>query len=89
MIWTTMIRYWKAALVPLLLLGAFLLRLSGARSASRKIESKANKKKVEFTKKVMKKDKEIELEHDVRTEDLADDIEKKGTSDELSDPNDW
>ena len=89
MIWTTMIRYWKAALVPLLIFGAFLLRLSGARSASRKIESKANKKKVEFAKKVMKKDKEIELEHDVRVEELHDEIKKKKTSSELSDPNEW
>jgi len=36
---------------------------------------------------VLKKDKEVELEHDVRTEQLEQEIEEKKASSELSDPN--
>ena len=89
MIWMTIKRYWNLVLPLLLISGAFLMRLSGARNASRKIEAKANEKKLEHAQDVMKKDKEIELEHDVRTEELADEVKKKNTSSELSDPNDW
>ena len=87
MIWMT--RYWKAALVPLLIFGAFLLRLSGARAASRKIESKINEAKAEHAKNVMTADNEFEQEHDSRTEDLAKQVESDGVSDELSKPNEW
>jgi len=84
-----MIRYWKAALVPLLLLGAFLLRLSGKRAASNKIESKLNKARAEHAKDVMESDLDVDREHDVRTEEIAEEIEKKKTSSELSKPNEW
>ena len=84
-----MIRYWKAASVLLLIFGAFMLRLSGARNASRKIESKANKARAEHAKDVMESDLEVDREHDVRTEELAKQLEEGSVSDELSKPNDW
>ena len=82
-------KYWNLALVLLLPLGVFLLRLSGARSATKKIENKLTEKKLKHAENVMAKDVEIELEHDVRVEELADEVEKKKTSKELSNPNDW
>ena len=82
-------KYWNLALLLLLPLGAFLMRLSGARSASRKIEHEITRKRLEHATQVMAKDKEIELEHDKRTEELVDELEKNSTSSELSDPNSW
>jgi hypothetical protein len=37
----------------------------------------------------MEQDKEIESDFDQRTKELAEQIEKDGTSSELSDPNNW
>ena len=87
MIWIK--KYWNLALLLLLPLGAFLLRLSGARSASRKIESKANKARAEHAKDVMESDLEIDRQHDTRSEEIAEEIEKHKTSSELSNPNEW
>ena len=68
---------------------AFLLRIAGLRSKALSKQNDKLKATVQHQKDVMVKDKEIELEHDVRTEELADEIEKNGTSGELSDPNRW
>ena len=87
MIWMT--KYWKAALVPLLIFGAFLLRLSGAQAATRKIESKINEAKVEHAMNVMNADNRLDLEQDLRTKTLAQELEDKKASSELSDPNEW
>ena len=89
MIWTKINLYLKAALVPLLLLGAFLLRLSGKRDATRKIESKINKAKADHAKVVMESDLEIDIQHDTRSEEIAEEIEEKKTSSELEKPNEW
>ena len=87
MIWMT--KYWKAALVPLLIFGAFLLRLFGAQAATRKIESKLNAAKVEHAMNVMNADNRSDLDHDVRTKTLAQELEEKKASSELSKPNQW
>lgn len=68
---------------------AFLLQFVGARSKRLKYEAEAFKAKAHHAKTVMEKDKEIDLEYDKRTKELADDVEKNGTSDELRDPNKW
>ena len=87
MIWIK--KYWNLALLLLLPLGAFLLRWSGARSASRKIESKLNKAKADHAKVVMESDLEIDIQHDTRSEEIAEEIEEKKTSSELENPNEW
>jgi len=84
-----MTRYWKAALVPLLIFGAFLLRLSGAQAATRKIESKLNSAKADHAMNVMNADNRLDLDHDVRTTTLAQELEEKKASSELSNPNEW
>ena len=68
---------------------AFLLKIVGARSKRLSRQNEKLKANVQHQREVMQKDKEVELEHDVRTEELADEVEKNGTSSELSDPNKW
>lgn len=68
---------------------AFALKFMGARNKRLEHEAKTQRVKYEKVKEVMEKDIEIDWEYDKRTEELADEIKKKRTSSELSDPNRW
>ena len=68
---------------------ALMLRIFGLRLKQQKQRAKTQEARANHALNVMERDKEIELEHDTRTEELADEIEKNGTSDELSNPNGW
>jgi hypothetical protein len=59
------------------------------RSSSKKKEAEMMKARAEYLTRVMEQDKEIESDFDQRTKELAEQIEKDGTSSELSDPNNW
>jgi Na+/phosphate symporter len=87
-IWLTIKKYWTLASGLLITLGSSLLTLLLLRSRQNRKDAKEARARVEHAKRVMEKDVEIEREHDKRTEDLADDIEN-GSSNELSDPNNW
>ena len=81
--------YALAFLSGLVTILALVLRMRGLQLKQEKIKSKAAEAKAEHAKKVMERDIEIDREFDKRTEDLARDIKKKRTSDELSNPNKW
>ena len=89
MILTKMKGYLIAGWSLLLSLGTFLLTLSVTRSRQRKKDNEILKARMKHQKDVMIADKEFEQEHDKRTEDLRDQVEKDGVSDELSNPNEW
>lgn len=85
----TIIGYWRAALTLLLSLGASLVTFLLMRSGQNRKDAKEAKKQAERVIEIAEKHKEIDREFDKRTEDLAHEIEKKKTSSELSNPNDW
>lgn len=89
MIWLTIKKYWTLAWGLLLSVGSSLLTFLLLRSRQNKREKKMAEARADHLKNVMVTDKEIELEHDKRTEDLKDQVEKDGVSDELKEPNKW
>mgnify|MGYP001826581473 CR=1 FL=1 len=89
LIWGKMKTYALLILSGLVSVLGLLLTISGSRSKRLKRQAETYKAKAHHAKKVMEKDVEIEREHDERTEKLADEIEKKKTSSELSEPNEW
>ena len=89
MILTKMKGYLIAGWSLLLSLGTFLLTLSVTRSRQRKKDNEILKARMKHQKDVMIADKEFEQERDQRTEQLRDDIEKKKSSSELENPNEW
>ena len=86
---TTLKTYGLLILSGLVSVLALALKISGARSKRLEKANDSLKAQVDHQKDVMVKDKEIELEHDVRTEELRNEIKKNGTSSQLSNPNDW
>ena len=58
-------------------------------AATRKIESKLNSAKVDHAMNVMNADNRLDLDHDVRTKTLAQELEEKKASSELSNPDEW
>ena len=81
--------YAKLIWSGLLFVGGAVLSFLLMQSRSNRKEKKRIKAQYEHAKKVMQKDVEIELEFDERTERLKDEVEKKKSSSELSNPNDW
>lgn len=79
--------YLLAAWSLLLSLGTFLLTFSLLRSGRNKRERKEAEARLRHAQDVMEQDKEIERELDVRTEELANDVEKRRA--ELRNPNTW
>ena len=73
----------------LLTVGASLVTLLLTRSAKNRREKKMAEAREKHLRDVMIADKEYEQEHDKRTEDLRDQVEKDGVSGELKDPNKW
>ena len=78
-----------ATLGVLLTATTVLLRMFFLRSQRLEKANEENKAKLKHTQDVMIADKEFEQEHDQRTEQLRDDIEKKKSSSELENPNEW
>ena len=68
---------------------AFLLKMSSSRSKRLKTQSEHYKAQAEKAKEVVKKDIEISTDADERTKKAAEEIEREGHTDELSDPNNW
>lgn len=68
---------------------AFLVRIFYSRSQKFKKQADVYKSQAEYTKKVLEKDIETEMEHESRSAKIVKDIEDKGDTDELSDPNQW
>lgn len=89
MIWGRIKTYGLLILSALAAVLAFLLKIFASRGKRLKIEAETYKAKAHHAKSVMKKDVEIDREYDERTEKLAEEIERKKTSSELSNPNDW
>jgi len=87
-LWNRVKSYAVLALTVLVSLLGFLARFFYLRSQEEKKNAREAKARADHAKKVMVEDNEIELEHDTRTEELADEI-KKGSSTVLSDPNKW
>jgi len=73
----------------LLTLLASLVTFLYSRSRRAKEEKKIAEARWEHARKVIAEDQRIQLERDSRTEELANEIESKNTSGELSDPNRW
>ena len=68
----------------------WLLKYLVSQNATLKLEKKIEKKRADIAHSVMEKDKDIDIQSDVRLEELRDELKESGTSDELSDPNeDW
>lgn len=88
-LWRSVKSYGVLLLTGLLSLLGFLSAFFYSRSRKATADAKEQRARYLHAKHVMEADKEIELEHDTRTEALADEIESKGTSGELSDPNRW
>lgn len=89
MIFGQLKNYLLATLAGLATLLAFLLKIFGSRLKQQKQRADQAEARVDHALSVMEEDKEIEREHDIRTEELADEIERDGTSDELSNPDRW
>lgn len=89
LIWAKIKTYGLLILSGLVSVLGLLLTIFGSRSKRLKVEKERVERQYQRAKEVMEKDVEIELEHDERTEKLADEIEKKRTVGELSNPNDW
>lgn len=68
---------------------AFLVRIFYSRSQKFKKQADVYKEQAEYTKKVLEKDIETEMEHESRSAKIVKDIEDEGHTDELSDPNQW
>ena len=83
---TTIIKYWKLVSGLLLTFGGFLVGLLLMQSGKNREEKKQAEARSEHLKEVMIGDKEIEIEHDARTEELAEQVESDGVSDELANP---
>ena len=82
-------KYWTLAWGLLLSVGRSLLTFLLVRSRQNRKEKKMAEARERHMRDVMIADKEYELEHDKRTEDLAHQVETDGVSDELSKPNEW
>ncbi len=89
MIFGKMKTYGLILLSGLLSASIFLLKIFFVRSKRMEKRAEEASARAHHAKVVMTKDKEIELEHDVRTEELAKQVESDGVSDELSKPNEW
>ena len=89
MIWEKIKTYGLLILSVLASALGFLAMIFGSRSKRLSAEKERVERQYQRAKEVMEKDVEIELEHDERTEKLADEIEKKRTVGELSNPNEW
>ena len=90
MIWLTKIKAYWSILVGLLV-GGLALTVKVLAGSNRRLRKDAKEAEAQrdHIEKVMERDAEIRLEHDVRTEELRDDIKNKRRVRELSDPNDW
>ncbi len=82
-------KYGYAALAILVGSLAFLTKMFYSRSQKFKKQADVYKSQAEYTKKVLEKDIETEMEHESRSAKIVKDIEDKGDTDELSDPNQW
>jgi hypothetical protein len=89
MIFGTMKKYIILGWSLFLSLGASLLTFLLMQSGKNRREKKAAEARLKHAQDVMTQDKEIDREHDKRTEDLADEIKNKKKSSELENPNDW
>ena len=65
------------------------LKVQSARLGRAKDRIKRHRAEIKHTKKVMAADKEIENQADDRLVDAVNEISEDGTTDELSDPNEW
>ena len=74
-----------------LLVGALLaaLRIQSARLKKSQKKARELGARNKHAKRVRKQERENQIEFDSRTAELAKEIEKSGTSKELSDPNKW
>jgi len=73
------------------LLGVLLIAVKflAGQNTRLRVENKIAKAKEKHVKKVMKADNEIEEQADERLVDAVKEISEGGTSDELSDPDNW
>lgn len=84
-----MLAYLKTAWLALVSVGGAVATFFLMYGRQQKKEKDRIARQYERAKEVMEQDKEIDRERDKRTEELANDLEKKRTLGELSDPNDW
>ena len=86
----TKVKLWIYGAIGLLIAGlSIAVRVLSARNSqlSRKVET--TKARIDHAKAVIKSDKEADEQADVRLVEAKNEIKESGTSDELSDPNDW
>ena len=82
-------KYIKIIWGALLFAGGVAISLLASTSVKNRKEKKRIQRQYERAKEVMDQDVEIDRQADVRTEEIKDEIEKKRSTSELSDPNKW
>lgn len=82
-------KYIKIVWGALLFAGGVAVSLLASTSVKNRKEKKRIQRQYERAKEVMDQDVEIDRQADVRTEEIKDEIEKKRSTSELSDPNKW
>ena len=82
-------KYFKLIWSGVLFLAGVLVTFLTTNSLKNRKEKKRIVRQYERAKEVMEQDAEIDRQLDVRTEEIADEIEDKKSTSELSDPNRW
>ena len=82
-------KYIKIVWGALLFAGGVAVSMLASTSVKNRKEKKRIQRQYERAKEVMDQDVEIDRQADVRTEEIKDEIEKKRSTSELSDPNKW
>ena len=82
-------KYFKLIWSGVLFLAGVLVTFVTTNSLKNRKEKKRIVRQYERAKEVMEQDAEIDRQLDVRTEEIADEIEDKKSTSELSDPNKW
>lgn len=87
--WGTIKSYASLLFGGLLTILASLTAIFYRSSKKQRERAERNERAYRKAVEIAEKDREVEREHDQRTEDLAKEIEEKKSSSELSDPNRW
>jgi hypothetical protein len=82
-------KYFKLIWSGVLFLAGVLVTFLTTNSLKNRKEKKRVTRQYERAKEVMEQDAEIDRQLDVRTEEIANEIEDKKSTSELSDPNKW
>lgn len=82
-------KYIKIVWGALLFAGGVAVSMLASTSVKNRKEKKRIQRQYERAKEVMDQDVVIDRQADVRTEEIKDEIKKKRSTSELSDPNKW